>query len=181
MLPKNPLKKYYIILIIMLLSVFIAGRVTDNSISEIPYDAPDINLSSSESLLNNSSIENEINLINESHAQKPPHYEKSGICNYVVDGDTLDVDGIGRIRLVGVNTPERGEPGYQEAKNFIKDRCLGKTVYLDIDDKKNHDRYGRVLAVVYVGNTNINAELLKKGYAEIMYIPPSEFNPYSWT
>ena len=40
-----------------------------------------------------------------------------GTVNYVVDGDTLDVDGT-RIRLVFVNAPERGQPGYSEAKNF---------------------------------------------------------------
>ena len=107
-------------------------------------------------------------------------YEASGYCYYVVDGDTLDVDGVGRIRLVGVNAPEVGEPGYQEAKDFVKSKCLGKVVGLDIDDAKHYDKYGRILAVVYVGNTNINAELLKKGYAKVMYIPPSEFNPYSW-
>lgn len=108
-------------------------------------------------------------------------YDASGYCNYVVDGDTINVEGIGRIRFVGVNTPERGEAGYTEAKNFVKQMCLGKTVYLDIDDDKHYDKYGRTLAVVYVDGTNLNAELLRKGYAEIMYIPPSEFNPYSWT
>ena len=92
----------------------------------------------------------------------------------------MDVDGVGRIRLVGVNAPEIGESGYQEAKDFVKSKCLGKVVGLDIDDAKHYDKYGRVLAVVYIGNTNINAELLKSGYAEVMYIPPSEFNPYSW-
>ena len=107
-------------------------------------------------------------------------YEASGYCSYVVDGDTLDVDGVGRIRLVGVNAPEVGEPGYQEAKNFIKKMCLGKLVGLDIDDAKPYDKYGRVLAVVYVGNMNINAQLLKRGYVEVMYIPPSEFNLYLW-
>ena len=108
-------------------------------------------------------------------------YEASGYCSYVVDGDTLDVNGVGRIRLVGVNTPEVGEPGYQEAKDFVKSKCLGKVVGLDIDDAKHYDKYGRILAVVYIRNTNVNAELLKRGYAEIMYIPPSEFNPYLWT
>jgi len=108
-------------------------------------------------------------------------YDTSGYCNYVVDGDTINVEGIGRIRFVGVNTPERGEVGYTEAKNFVKQKCLGKTVYLDIDDDKHYDKYGRTLAVVYVNGTNLNAELLQKGYAEIMYIPPSEFDPYSWT
>lgn len=108
------------------------------------------------------------------------NYEASGYCYYVVDGDTIDVKGVGRIRFVGVNTPERGQPGYSEAKDFVKSLCLGKTVYLDIDDAKHYDKYGRTLAVIYAGNTNVNAELLKRGYAEVMYIPPSEFNPYSW-
>ncbi|HHW16236.1 MAG TPA: thermonuclease family protein [Methanothermobacter sp.] len=107
-------------------------------------------------------------------------YETSGYCYHVVDGDTIDVEGVGRIRLVGVNTPERGQPGYQEAKDFVEEMCLGKTVYLDIDDAENYDKYGRVLAVVYVDGMNLNRELLRRGYAEIMYIPPSEFDPYTW-
>lgn len=108
-------------------------------------------------------------------------YDASGYCGYVVDGDTLDVNGVGRIRFVGVNTPERGEPGYATAKDYVKSQCLGKTIQLDIDDAKRTDRYGRVLAVVYVNGVNINQRLLQLNYAEVMYIPPSEFNPYSWT
>ncbi len=120
-------------------------------------------------------IENQSNNIGSSNSSTSQHYEASGYCSYVVDGDTLDVEGVGRIRLVGVNTPERGQHGYQESKDFVTSMCLGKIVYLDIDDAKHYDKYGRVLAVVYVGNVNINKELLKRGYAEIMYIPPSEF------
>lgn len=108
-------------------------------------------------------------------------YEARGRCYHVVDGDTIDVEGVGRIRLVGVNTPERGEPGYQNATDYVKAMVLGKTVCLDIDDEKNYDKYGRILAVVYIDGVNLNRELLKRGYAKIMYIPPSEFNPYSWT
>lgn len=127
--------------------------------------------------------------VNEGNETSPPtnntsnqsEYEASGYCYHVVDGDTIDVEGVGRIRLVGVNTPERGQPGYQEAKDFVEEMCLGKTVNLDIDDAKNYDKYGRVLAIVYVDGMNLNAELLRRGYAEIMYIPPSEFNPYTWT
>ncbi|MDR3222401.1 MAG: thermonuclease family protein [Methanobrevibacter sp.] len=107
--------------------------------------------------------------------------DATGLCDHVVDGDTLDVSGVGRIRLVGVNTPERGELGYKNATDFVKEKCLGKTLYLDIDDAKNKDRYGRTLAVVYVdGIGNLNKELLQRGYAEIMFIPPSEFNPHDW-
>lgn len=116
-------------------------------------------------------------------ASTPPSnipYEASGYCNYVVDGDTINVEGIGRIRLSGVDTPERDEVGYQEAKDFTGSLCSGKTVYLNMDDSKHYDKYGRTLAVVYAGDTNVNAELLKRRYAEILYIPPSEFDPYSW-
>ena len=109
-----------------------------------------------------------------------PQYEDSGRCYHVVDGDTIDVEGVGRIRLVGVNTPEKGQPGYQEAKDFMKNMCLDKTVDLDIDDEKPYDKYDRVLAVVYVDGVNLNMELLKRGYAEVMFIPPSEFDPYLW-
>ncbi|WP_414470606.1 thermonuclease family protein [Methanobacterium sp. ACI-7] len=109
------------------------------------------------------------------------NYDASGYCYHVVDGDTIDVEGVGRIRFVGVNTPERNQPGYNEAKNYVKTLCLSKKVYLDIDNVKSSDRYGRVLAVVYVNDINLNSDLLKKGYAEVMYIPPSEFNPYLWT
>ncbi len=107
-------------------------------------------------------------------------YEASGLCYHVVDGDTIDVEGVGRIRLVGINTPEINQPGYQESKEFVSSMCLGKNVGLDIDNEKHYDKYGRVLAVVYVGKVNLNQDLLKKGYAEIMYLPPSEFNPYLW-
>jgi micrococcal nuclease len=131
--------------------------------------------------INESSNQSQSNLTVQKSRNNSSMYEASGYCSYVVDGDTIDVNGVGRIRFVGVNTPERGEAGYQEAKDFVKNMCLGKTVYLDIDNAKHYDKYGRVLAVVYVNNVNLNAELLKRGYAEVLYIPPSEFNPYSWT
>lgn len=150
-------------------TVLIAGCTDNNGNSNDTRTVP----SSDES----SNIQN---VSNSTPNTTNPHYEASGYCYYVVDGDTIDVKGIGRIRFVGVNTPERGQSGYQEAKDFVKSLCLGKTVGLDIDDAKHYDKYGRTLAVIYAGNTNVNAELLKRGYAEIMFIPPSEFNPYSW-
>lgn len=69
--------------------------------------------------------------------------ELVGNVTYVVDGDTLDINGI-RIRLSLVNTSERGQPGYKEAKEFVKSLCLGKNGELDVDDgQRRGDRYGR--------------------------------------
>lgn len=119
-------------------------------------------------------------------------------CTKVFDGDTIIVRDTGsssrKVRLVGIDTPEvkrgkkKAQPGAYAAKSFTKAACLGKTVYLDIDDKKLKDKYGRTLALVYLDQVSaqkgeyysLNAELLRGGYAKILYIPPSEFNPYSW-
>ncbi len=107
-------------------------------------------------------------------------FDRSAIVTSIVDGDTVYVDYKEKVRFVGVNTPEIGTAGAQEAKDYITDRIKDKQIYLDVDDKKQKDKYGRTLAVIYINGENLNKELLCKGYAEIMYIPPSEFNPSDW-
>ena len=105
---------------------------------------------------------------------KTIHYDESGKCVDVIDGNTIQVYGVGRVQLIQVDTPSK-EPGFSDAKNFVKDKCLGKTVYLDIDDERPTDKYDRTLAVVYTDTDDINRELLDKGLAEISYFEPSEF------
>ena len=57
-----------------------------------------------------------------------------GIVTEIVDGDTLDVNNV-RIRLSMVNTPERGEPGYNEATELTESVCpVGGTALVDEDD-----------------------------------------------
>ena len=89
------------------------------------------------------------------------HYEKAGKCLEVIDGNTIQVYGVGRVQLIQVNTPD-SEPGLSQAKDFVLDKCLGKTVYLDIDDKNPKDN-------------DINKELIENKLAEISYFSPSEF------
>lgn len=101
-------------------------------------------------------------------------YEKSGKCLEVIDGNTIQVYGVGRVQLIQVDTPST-EPGLSQAKKFVEDKCLGKTVYLDIDDKQPEDRYGRTLAIVYTDGDDINRELLDEGLAQASYFEPSEF------
>lgn len=163
------MRRKFILIIIGIMIVAVSGCTQDN------YQP--LNYSSTFNNTTNSSTTDDPITTNNSTSSQ---WEVSGNCYKVVDGDTIDVEGVGRVRFVGVNTPERGEPGYKEAKEYVKKMCLGKTVGLDIDDAKNKDKYGRILAVVYVDGVNLNQDLLKKGYAEVMYIPPSEFNPYNW-
>jgi len=117
-----------------------------------------------------------------------PCIERTAIIDRVIDGDTVQLTSGEKVRLVGINTPEIGEheeAGGLEALEFVESICpAGLEVGLNVDDLSPRDHYGRTLAVVYLktenGWTNLNAELLKKGFAEVLFIPPSEFNPYSW-
>jgi endonuclease YncB( thermonuclease family) len=129
---------------------------------------------------------------------KIPEDPISAHCYRVTDGDTIRVilnDGTkDNIRLVGIDTPEiahradeTSEPGGEEAKEFVRDQVLGKTVYLDIDNASPVDYYGRTLALVYLAScknkipsNSLNAILIQKGYAKVLYIGPSEFDPFSW-
>lgn len=96
-----------------------------------------------------------------------------------IDGDTLEVQGGEHVRLIGVDTPEihhptRGvEPYGAEAAEFTRKLVEGKYVRLE-KDVEERDRYGRLLAYVYlVDGTFINAELVKQGYAQVMTVPPN--------
>lgn len=102
------------------------------------------------------------------------NYEKAGKCVEVIDANTIQIYGVGRVQLTQVDVPD-GEPGFGDAKRFVEEKCLGKTVYLDIDDAQPKDRYGRTLAVVYTDSCDVNRELIDRGLAEISYFEPSEF------
>lgn len=107
----------------------------------------------------------------------------SDTVRYIVDGDTLDV-GITRIRLTLVNSPEVGQPGYAEAKQFTAQTCpVGTTALVDEDDGQTGGSYGRMVALVYCGGVNLNAALLDSGNAVLVpyYCSVSEFANESWT
>jgi micrococcal nuclease len=97
----------------------------------------------------------------------------------VVDGDTIQVEistppagiaSVEKIRLVGVDTPEsvdRRKPVQRfakEASNYVKARLMGKSVFLAFD-KDLRDRYGRLLAYVFLEDgTCFDLELILQGY-----------------
>ncbi len=101
--------------------------------------------------------------------------------NRVIDGDTIVV-GTRHIRLVLVNTPEKGDDGFEEAKSFTEKLCLGKKAIIDQDDLQYYDSYGRMLAVVYCDNVNVNTALLEQGRAQLYkkFCDASEFKYAEW-
>jgi len=103
----------------------------------------------------------------------------------VVDGDTIECEGFGPIRLIGIDTPERGRPGYTEATGMTESLVLGKEVEVEICPVKSNDRYGRWRAVVYYtheGNKrNLNTDLLALGYAQVYTLMPCHVDSSEWT
>ncbi|HSF50764.1 MAG TPA: thermonuclease family protein [Nitrososphaeraceae archaeon] len=117
-----------------------------------------------------------------SNREEQDDIELEGIVNYVVDGDTLDINDI-RIRLALVDTPERGQDGYKEAREFVKNLCLNKKGEVDIDDgQRRGDRYGREIGVVYCDGINVNKELVENNLTKIYteYCDISEFSKEEW-
>jgi micrococcal nuclease len=88
----------------------------------------------------------------------------------VVDGDTIILDTIGPVRLIGVDTPETVDPRRpvqrfgKEASAFTKRLLTGKDVRVEYDWNRK-DGYNRTLAYIYlVDGTFVNAELIRQGY-----------------
>lgn len=92
------------------------------------------------------------------------------IITNVVDGDTVDILlDLGftvkvktRFRLARINTPERGEPGWQQATDYMR-QFVDQNITLD---STKIDKYGRYLADIYVGDTCINDYMLQQGLAK---------------
>ena len=101
-----------------------------------------------------------------------------GVVYRVIDGDTIDVlmDGTTyRVRYVGVNTPERDETCYSSATQANAGMVEGQTVRM-VADESDTDRFGRLLRYIYVGNTFVNEELVKQGYAEAVLYQPDDLH-----
>jgi endonuclease YncB( thermonuclease family) len=90
----------------------------------------------------------------------------------VYDGDTVTLADGRHIRYLGINTTEIGETLSEEARERNKELTLGKVVRLELDEVKT-DSYGRTLAFVWVGRTNVNLSLIREGLAHMMFIPPN--------
>jgi len=105
-----------------------------------------------------------------------------GNVSKIVDGDTIDVRET-RIRLALVNTPEIGEIGYSESKQFASELCpVGSEVVVDEDDGQLEGSFGRRIAKVTCGDKVLNEELLNAGFGNILqqFCSVSEFGNDDW-
>lgn len=91
----------------------------------------------------------------------------SGKVIKIVDGDTYDLllDNLTtkRIRMEGIDAPEKGMPFYQAAKNNLGKLCFGQVVKIELT---NTDKYGRAIAKTYLANGNeLGLLMVEAGFA----------------
>ncbi len=107
-------------------------------------------------------------------------YDESVISKRVIDGDTLQLDDGRRLRLIGVNAPERGRNGQATEPLALRawhrlERLAGPGSHLRLRwGKEKKDRYGRLLAHVFnADGRNLSASLLAAGMGAAIQIPPN--------
>ena len=84
----------------------------------------------------------------------------------ILDGDTFNLGNGERVRIIGINTPEKGRPFSDEATDALSEMIMGREVTL-VNDSKNDDvdTNGRLLRHVYVDETLVNYEMIRMGMA----------------
>jgi endonuclease YncB( thermonuclease family) len=83
----------------------------------------------------------------------------------VTDGDTITVlvaERPVKVRLAEIDTPERGQPWASRAMQALSDKVFGELIEVRV---LNTDSYGRTVGHVWIGDRNINREMLREGHA----------------
>lgn len=88
----------------------------------------------------------------------------------VIDGDTLDLDGR-RIRLYGIDAPEARQTCRRDGRNWHCGEEAGRALSIAIGNRqmtceeRDTDRYGRIVAICFAGGENMNAWMVRNGWA----------------
>jgi micrococcal nuclease len=96
--------------------------------------------------------------------------EREALVERVIDGDTIELRGGKRVRLLGIDSPEKKQYYCEEATERLRQLVEGKDVGLE-KDATNRDKYGRLLRYVYVDGVFVNLEMVKEGYAVLFTTP----------
>jgi micrococcal nuclease len=96
------------------------------------------------------------------------------VVGQVVDGDTFRCRDGRKVRLIGVDTPERqqGPHGARAGQALLRLLPVGAAVRLE-HDISPRDRYGRVLAYAWAGSILVNEAMVRGGWAVLYTVPPN--------
>lgn len=89
--------------------------------------------------------------------------------SHVVDGDTVVMVGGAKVRLIGIDTPERGQCGYGEARDALIWLVADRPVRLSSGARDDVDKYGRLLRYLDTADGDANLAMIRSGWARARY------------
>lgn len=110
-------------------------------------------------------------LIPERKPEPPPDGKKVSppadiVVAEIIDGDTFRLSDGSTVRLIGVDTPEKNQPLYEEAVDFAESLFSGRSARLE-QDKDTVDKYGRDLFYVFIDSEFVNEAILRQGLGSV--------------
>jgi len=166
----------FVLIAVLAIGVWIGRSGTDNTpISDNIQQTANIGGSVKENVVNGNKENNpNDNKSDKNQSVEPPTINsiRSAKVIRVLDGDTIEIEGGERVRYLGINAPESGQPFSTEATRENERLVAGRVVNLEFD-VQTQDRYQRLLAYVWVGNMLVNKEIVKNGYAVSETIQPN--------
>jgi len=96
----------------------------------------------------------------------------------VIDGDTIVISGGEKVRLIGIDTPEKGQCGFDEAKQALEDLLSNGRAILYTGTISDTDKYDRLLRYIEVEGTDVGLTLILDGLAIARYDSRDGYGPH---
>jgi endonuclease YncB( thermonuclease family) len=93
---------------------------------------------------------------------------------YVIDGDTFVLNNGDTVRLLGIDSPEKGDVLYDRAGYELQRRIAGRQLTFEGDME---DKYGRKLREVFAEDVYVNAALVQDGWARTFMLENTKYKP----
>jgi endonuclease YncB( thermonuclease family) len=113
--------------------------------------------------------------------QLPPFIKTTVTCVKMIDGDTFETATGEKIRILGMDAPETGQPIADESKDFMAGKLLDHKVDIKIQTHLPVDTYGRTLAVVTYRDENVAVSSIANGLAKALIFDDATYDPTRYT
>jgi len=96
----------------------------------------------------------------------------------VIDGDTVVIAGDERVRLIGIDTPENGQCGFDEAKQALEKLLASGSATFYSGTTSDKDKYDRLLRYIEVEGIDVGLNLISNGFAVARYDSRDGYGPH---
>ena len=96
----------------------------------------------------------------------------------VIDGDTVVISNNQRVRLIGIDTPERGKCGFDEAKQALEKLLASGSATFYSGTTSDNDKYDRLLRYIEIGGIDVGLSLISDGFAIARYDSRDGYGPH---